>query len=52
MIPDLGKYAVEVLSAYGISLLLLAVLLGATLRRGRRARAALREIEKERGTHG
>ena len=45
--PDLGKYAVEVLSAYGVSLGLLALLLGVTLMRGRRARAALREAEQD-----
>ena len=44
--PDLGKYATEVLSAYGVSILLLAGLLVVTLRRGRRARAELAEIEK------
>ncbi len=35
MIPDLGKYAVEVLSAYGVSLLLLAGLTGQSWRRWR-----------------
>ncbi|QUJ77956.1 heme exporter protein CcmD [Sulfitobacter albidus] len=45
--PDLGKYAGEVLSAYGISLALIAVLLIVTLRAGRRARAALKHIERE-----
>lgn len=47
MMPDLGKYAVEVLSAYAASLVLLAVLILLTLRRGRAARAELREIEAE-----
>ena len=47
MMPELGKYASEVLSAYGVSLLLLAILLALTLRRGRRARAALKQIEAE-----
>ncbi|WP_299560570.1 heme exporter protein CcmD [uncultured Sulfitobacter sp.] len=45
--PELGKYAFEVLSAYGLSLLLIVALLAVTLRRGRRARAALRQIEAE-----
>ena len=45
--PDLGKYAVEVLSAYGASLLLLAALILLTLRRGRAARATLEEVEAE-----
>lgn len=47
MMPDLGKYATEVISAYGVSLVLLAVLLGLTLRRGRAARADLEQIEAE-----
>ncbi len=50
--PDLGKYASEVLSAYGMSLLLIAGLLLLTLRRGKAARAALREIEKETAHNG
>ena len=45
--PDLGKYATEVLSAYGASLALLAVLLVITLSRGAAARAALKEAEAE-----
>ena len=45
MIPDLGKYAVEVLSAYAASLALLAMLVLLTLRRGRRGRAELDTIE-------
>lgn len=47
MIPDLGKYAVEVLSAYAASLVLLIALILLTLRRGRAARATLKEIETE-----
>ncbi|NNE54007.1 MAG: heme exporter protein CcmD [Sulfitobacter sp.] len=45
--PELGKYAVEVLSAYAASLVLLAALILLTLRRGRAARAALEEAEAE-----
>ena len=45
--PDLGKYAVEVLPAYAASLLLLAALILLTLRRGRAARAELQQIEAE-----
>ncbi len=52
MMPDLGKYAVEVLSAYAASLLLLVVLVVMSLRRGRAARAALRQIEREVGKDG
>ena len=47
MMPDLGKYAFEVLSAYGVSLALLALLVLMTLRRGRAARATLNAAEKE-----
>ena len=36
MMPDLGKYAVEVLSAYGVTLVLLAGLVVLTLWRGAR----------------
>ncbi|MCX7565049.1 heme exporter protein CcmD [Sulfitobacter sp. F26169L] len=50
--PDLGKYAEAVLGAYGLSLLLLAALLILTLRRGKKARAALRRIEEETARHG
>lgn len=45
--PELGKYAVEVLSAYAISLGMLAVLVILSLRRGRAARAALEAVEAE-----
>lgn len=44
--PDLGKYADAVLSAYGVSSLLLLVLIIVTLRNGRAARDALDSIEK------
>ena len=47
MLPELGKYATEVLSAYGVSLVLLALLIVLTLRRGRRARAELQAVEQE-----
>ena len=52
MMPDLGKYAVEVLSAYAASLLLLAALILLTLRRGRAARAELQQIEAEAKQNG
>jgi heme exporter protein D len=47
MMPELGKYAFEVLSAYAASLLLLGALVVLTLRRGRVVRAALKEVERE-----
>jgi len=43
--PDLGKYAVEVLSAYGVSIGLLALLVLWTLSQGAKARKALRDFE-------
>lgn len=45
MIPDLGKYADAVLSSYAASLVLLAILVLMTLRRGRKARRELAAIE-------
>jgi len=47
MLPDLGKYATEVIAAYAVSLALLGALMVFTLVRGRRARAALAAIERE-----
>ncbi len=46
--PDLGKYGVEVLSAYGATVLLLVVLVGATWARSSRVRAALAAAEARR----
>lgn len=43
--PDLGKYAVTVLSAYGVTLLLLAGLVALTWVQSRRAKARLAEVE-------
>lgn len=45
--PDLGKYAVEVLTAYGASLVLLAGLVTYCVVRSRRAKAALARIEQD-----
>lgn len=45
MMPELGKYAVPVLASYGVTLVLLAGLVLATWRRGRKVRGALREVE-------
>ncbi len=52
MIPDLGKYAVAVLSSYGVSLVLLAVIVWASLRRSARIKRALDEIETRRKSNG
>lgn len=50
--PELGKYAVEVLSAYAVSLVLLGLLVAVTLNKGRAAKAALARAEKEVKAHG
>jgi len=47
MMPELGKYATEVLTAYGISLTLLVLLVLIVWSRSRRAKKALKEIENE-----
>jgi heme exporter protein D len=49
---DLGKYAVTVLSAYGVTVLLLAGLIGLTLWQGARVRRALDAQERRMGRHG
>lgn len=46
MIPDLGKYAFVVLASYGVSLALLAVIIGLSLWRSREVRRHLEEIEQ------
>jgi heme exporter protein D len=48
MMPDLGKYAVEVLAAWGASLALLAVLVALSLWRARAVRRALEAAEARR----
>lgn len=45
MIPDLGKYAAEVLTAYGVSIALLVGIVGISLRRAARVRKQLAEVE-------
>lgn len=49
MTPDLGKYADAVLSAYGASIVLLAVLVALSLWKGKRVRAELAEVEARAG---
>ena len=51
MIPDLGKHSDTVLSAYGISLTLLALVVLISLARGARSKARLARLEKERSAH-
>ncbi len=45
MMPDLGKYAVEVLSAYGVTLALLAAIVVVSVMRERRVRRDLQDAE-------
>ncbi len=52
MMPDLGRYAMEVSLAYVASLGLLAVLVLWVWLRGRAVRRALDEFEKDRRGHG
>jgi heme exporter protein D len=50
MMPDLGRYAVEVGLAYGVSLVLLAGLVSWVWWRGRQMRARLAAVEARRTT--
>lgn len=52
MMPDLGKYAVEVLSAYGVSLGLILAIVFLSVSRARRVKAELEEIESRRKKNG
>jgi heme exporter protein D len=52
MMPELGKYAVTVLSAWGVTLVLLAGLIGLTLWQSRRVRRALDAQERKVARHG
>ena len=45
MMPELGAYAGAVLSAYAVSAVLLAGLVGVSLRKSRKAREALERME-------
>jgi heme exporter protein D len=44
---DLGKYAFPVLASYGVTIVLLAVLVAVTLWRGARVRKALAEVDRD-----
>ncbi|SFK67748.1 heme exporter protein CcmD [Shimia haliotis] len=46
--PDLGKYAAEVLSAYGVAIVLLGALVLLSVRAARRARVELEAAEARR----
>ena len=49
MMPDLGKYAVAVLSSYGVSIVLLLAVVALTLWQGKRVKRALDEVEARQG---
>ena len=46
--PDLGKYAVDVMLAYGATAILMAGLIFATYLQSKRAKAKLEAAEKDR----
>jgi len=48
-LPDLGKYADAVLSAYAVSIGLLVAIVALSLWRGRRVRAQMRAVEDRAG---
>jgi len=52
MMPDLGKYSDTVLSAYGASILLLVLLVGFSLWRGRKVRAEMKAVEARLARNG
>ncbi len=47
--PDLGKYAVEVLAAYGVSLALLGVLVALSVVQATQVKRRLDEKDRRRG---
>lgn len=52
MMPDLGTYAVEVTSAYAVSLVMLVALALWYVARSRRVRRELDAFEQKRGKNG
>lgn len=52
MMPELGKYEIEVLSSYAVSIGLIVALVLVSILRARKARAALDEVEKRGRRHG
>jgi heme exporter protein D len=47
--PDLGKYATEVLSAYGASIVILVVIVWQSFARARKVKAELDRVESKNG---
>ncbi|GAW36156.1 heme exporter protein D [Roseovarius sp. A-2] len=52
MMPDLGKYADAVLSSYAVSLVLLALIAWLSLRRSKRIKRELEEVETKVKSNG
>ncbi len=52
MMPDLGKYAETVLSAYATSIVLLVVLVAFSILRGRKIRAEIDRVEQRMSRDG
>ncbi len=52
MMPDLGKYAETVLSAYAASIVLLVVLIAFSVLRGRKIRAEMNRVEQRMSRDG
>ncbi|MFC3615911.1 heme exporter protein CcmD [Lutimaribacter marinistellae] len=52
MMPDLGKYADTVLSAYAASLVLLVAIVVLSIWRGRRVRAEMERVEARMSRNG
>jgi heme exporter protein D len=47
--PDLGKYATEVLSAYGASIVILVIIVWQSFARARKVKADLDRVEAKNG---
>lgn len=52
MIPDLGKYHTEVLSAYAVSIALIIAIVAVSIWRSRKTKAALAEVENRSRLNG
>ncbi len=52
MMPDLGKYAAEVLSAYAVTLVMLLAIVWLSIARARRVKRELEEVEARRRADG
>ncbi|WP_378213320.1 heme exporter protein CcmD [Aquicoccus sp. G2-2] len=52
MMPDLGKYAFAVLSSYGVAIAMILALVALSVRRSRKMKAELDEVEERRRKDG